>query len=354
MKKALLRIAGIVLAFIMTYSAVWYGYGVYVKKIIMDTMVSSKKYTQSADKIELGGFPFKLVYHFKNLNLDIIDGDNKTVVNLGNPTLKLNLCLSKFALSLNNDIVVTTPDNKQNFIVHLDNGASFVVELNHSSVLSALRFGGDLLLGLNSNDLQHIHYQDMGYTVTDKVLDKVAFVSRHNSYSLDFKHNKSSTEIDVVANFTGEGGTAAPDYLNGMLALDADFSTKFEFKSKEGNAVNMYSGIDGINLDVRKLTFVSQNYNAALQGSINVMNSTQPSTGSLNFQLNFVPNFITALGQFTSERNATYVRGLLYKMAGTDESKNIDQINIDIKSEDRTIKFGNATIVDLMLYSIHG
>jgi hypothetical protein len=346
MGRTLKRVIYIMFTLFVLYSVAWYSWGIYIKKVMQDTFSSSKNYLITADKIELSGFPFNLDYSFRNLSVTGQTEDNNTVVNLGDIVFKSNLYIDTFTINTTKEITINTVDNKHNYTLRYDKPASLLIRLRQP----AYRFlgaSGDALAALfNFRNVKSLQYQDLGYSLEDNILKKIVFLSPKNNIDLTLQRSKEVDEFAVLSTLSGEGSIDSPAYMTGLFNLDSNFNIKLLLNEQDNQT-------KGIVFDFNKFNFTMQNYSLNILGNLTLMNSTQDSKGLITVTLNNVPNFLNSVEQISTAKKANYIRGLLSKMAGTNSDQLGDNLTVEIKNEDRNIKFGHATIVDLMLYSLH-
>jgi hypothetical protein len=329
-------------SFFILYCAVWYGWGVYAKKILHDLFNSSGKYEITTDKIELSGFPFNLSYTLRNLSVSEKNEDIKSTINLGNPVLKSDFLLGNFVLEINDNITISSSNNKHNYVLSYNKGASISAGLKNS-------IGYDLIKGntkpLSARDISKIEYVDNGYSIKDTILEKVIFNSSKNNFDLKVTSDHLSDLNLIVANFNGEGSEGF--CIQGPLNLNANFSIKTILDEK-----NLNKQVKGLVFNFSQFILAVQDYSLNISGDLNVMGSDKDSTGTVLVKLNNVPKFLNTVEQFYSPKQTEYVKGIIYKMSGVEIDQPLENMDIEIKGENKDIKFGHATMVDLMLYSL--
>ncbi len=348
MSKTLQRSFYILFSLFTLYCLLWYSWGIYIKKIIHSTLSNQDQCIITTDKIELAGFPLSLNYSLRNLLISCQDGIDNITINLGNPHLKSNLMLSDIALAVDNEVSISLADSKHYYSLKYEHGASLEVKLQQPYGYNLLNLHENKAVNhVNIYNIAQIKYKDLGYSIRDTILKKIVFISPKNNFDLSIVSNDNYDDVAVITSLSGEGSDDSLTYTNGIIDLEAKFDVKLFFASKNRN-----SQMEGIAFDFENFTFTTKGYNLSLTGKLSAMNSSQDSTGALFFVVNNVPNFLNAINQVFSTKHATFVKGLLAKMAGVELDQILENTNIEIAAKDKTIKFGNATIVDLMLYSV--
>ncbi len=342
MSRIIHKFLYVVFSLFILYCAAWYGWGVYVKKILHDTLSSSDRHVVTTEKVELSGFPFSFSYTLKNLSIASKDENDKFTINLGNPVLKSNFSLGSFVMEINNDVNVVTADNKNSYILTYANGSALSVTLKKPIIYSVL--SGDLK-PLNTRDIAEFKYLDAGYSIKDSILEKIILTSSANNINVNVSSDDISDSVLIKANLVADG--SADFYAQGSLSLVADLNVKGIFDENKPNRQ-----INGMVFDFSRLSFQAQDYSLEVLGNLSVMGSTSDSSGVVTLKLNNVPKFIDTVGHFYSAKQADYLKGLIFKMSGVAVGQPLDNADIEIKGENKDIKFGHATMVDLILYSL--
>ena len=342
MSRFIQKIIYLAFSLFILYCAVWYGWGVYAKKMLHDALNSFDKYEVTTDKIELSGFPFNLSYTLRNLSIVDKGKDVQYTINLGNPILKSNFSLGSFVMEINDDISISTSNNKNNYVVSYNKGASLSTRLKNSIGYSMIQGNSK---PLNIRDVSKFEYLDHGYSIKDTILEKVIFTSSKNDLDLKVTGDSLSDFTSISANFNGEGSEGF--YIQGPLTLNASFDVKTIFDEK-----NLNRQIKGLVFNFGKFAFLAQGYSLDISGNLSVMGSDNDSTGVVAVKLNNVPKFLNTVEQFYSPKQTDYLKGLIFKMSGVAVDQPLENMDIEIKGENKDIKFGHATMVDLVLYSL--
>lgn len=346
MAKLLKRGLFILIALFALYAVAWYSWGLFIKNSISGAMNASDKYQLTAEKIELAGFPFALNYNLKNLVIASKDEANKMAIKFPESSLKFDLRLKKMNFANISTILITPPDNKQSYEVNFLNGADLKLLFDKGCAYEIFKSAENPFVFEN---FKEVSYSDAGYAVKDTILEKIIFNGDATKINLSFKTKDNIEELQVIAKAKAK---ATEDYSIMPAAafdLDTDFIVKMMITPKDQT-----KRLDGIGFNFKQFVLNLDNSSLSLNGDLTMMNSTATSEGLVELKINNLANFINLIAQTSSEKKAEYLKALLQKMAGTEPDQPLENLHIQIKSEDRALKFGNATIVDLLLYSMHG
>lgn len=332
------------IALVALYSLVWTAWGVYLKRNLTNLMASNPSYNITSQKIELSGYPFALSFHFHDFSLQSKSQDKPMQVNIPNLVAHLDLRLRHLVLELKDNIVIIPGDNKQNYRVGFKQPAFVEMVFNNICLTEFLSLERKAAF----SDFRSFRYHDQGFDLEDLVLEKTIITSKPANIDLAISNGDREEQVHAIITLALEPANEENVGEFPKTELNTDFVVKlFNSAGKDKN-------LEGFAVDIAKFIANLSDSELSLQGKLDVMNSKEESEGMVEFKISNFPNFMNLVAAKFGDEKAAYVKRILYRMSGTEIDAPLENFSIQIKNSDKTIKFGEATMIDLILYSIQG
>ncbi|MCH9753407.1 MAG: hypothetical protein K0T99_00725 [Alphaproteobacteria bacterium] len=298
--------------------------------IIISNVTTSGLSSLSYKTIDLSGYPFFFNYEFGDVKLKFKNKEKiETTFAVANLKANVDLIVKSIEFNLDDDVSITSNNNKRNHLLKTHQGLNIGVVMNKSFLLQSI-FSSDF-----DTSIQKVTYRDSGYDIFDKNIGEVTFFSRKNKFSiLKSRGRNAENSYRIKGYLHSEIGSNSSMKTFGEHKLETDIEYRSSDNEEDNSMRRFYVKFHNFDL-------TSDNFVVKIEGELGHDLITRNSLGNIDVNIKNFDGLMSACGNLLYKSQVSILKSIIMKMGNESDSKeSLQNISFSISGHERGIKYG--------------